>query len=172
MDSVLKALLIYFVLWMLIRVAGRRTLAELSTFDFILFLIIGGATQRALIGQDYSLINAFVVVTTLIVVNIVVGLAERDFRFLNKILKGVPTILVDDGHLLTHRMRRARVTTDEILERARSLHGLERLEQIKYAILEASGEISIIPRDKSAAARKKSKEDDLAAEFRNEISGR
>jgi uncharacterized membrane protein YcaP (DUF421 family) len=154
MDSVLKAVVIYVVLWLLIRVSGRRTLAELSTFDFILFLVIGGATQRALIGQDYSLTNAFVVITTLIVVDILVGLVERDFRFISKIIKGVPTILVDDGHLLTGRMRRARVSADEILERARVLHGLETLEQIKYAILEASGEISIIPRDKPARPRK------------------
>jgi uncharacterized membrane protein YcaP (DUF421 family) len=154
MDSVLKALVIYVVLWLLIRVSGRRTLAELSTFDFILFLVIGGATQRALIGQDYSLTNAFVVITTLIVVDILVGLLERDFRFISKIIKGVPTILVDDGHVLTGRMRRARVTADEIMERARSLHGLETLDQIKYAILEASGDISIIPRDKPARPRK------------------
>ena len=154
MDSVLKALLVYIVLWLLIRLSGRRTLAELSTFDFILFLIIGGATQRALIGQDYSLTNAFVVIATLIVVDILVGLVERDSRLFSKIIKGVPTILVDDGHLLTGRMRRARVTSDEILERARTLHGLEKLEQIKYAILEASGEISIIPRDQVAGPRK------------------
>jgi uncharacterized membrane protein YcaP (DUF421 family) len=155
MDSVLKALLIYAVLWLLIRISGRRTLAELSTFDLILFLIIGGATQRALIGQDYSLINAFVVITTLIVIDILVGLVERDFSLFGKIIKGVPTILVDDGHLLTGRMRRARVTADEIMERARSVHGLETLGQIKYAILEASGDISIIPRDQPAAPRNK-----------------
>jgi len=155
MDSVLKALLIYVVLWLLIRISGRRTLAELSTFDLILFLIIGGATQRALIGQDYSLINAFVVITTLIAIDILVGLVERDFSLFGKIIKGVPTILVDDGHLLTGRMRRARITADEIMERARSVHGLETLEQIKYAILEASGDISIIPRDKPAAPHKK-----------------
>jgi uncharacterized membrane protein YcaP (DUF421 family) len=155
MDSVFKALVVYVVLWLLIRLAGRRTLAELSTFDFILFLIIGGATQRALIGQDYSLTNAFVVVTTLIVTDILIGLAERDSKFISKIIKGLPTILVEDGQLLTGRMRRARVTTDEILERARALHGLETLDQIKYAILEASGDISIIPREKPARPGKK-----------------
>src|SRR4051812_32023831 len=98
MDSVLKAVVVYLVLWLLIRLSGRRTLAELSTFDFILFLVIGGATQRALIGQDYSLINAFVVITTLIVIDIVVGLVERDSSFFRKIVRGVPTILVDHGH--------------------------------------------------------------------------
>jgi uncharacterized membrane protein YcaP (DUF421 family) len=155
MDSVLKALVVYLVLWLLIRLAGRRTLAELSPFDFILFLVIGGATQRALVGQDYSLTNAFVIITTLIVIDILVGLMERDSSFFRKIVRGVPTILVDHGHLLTGRMRRARVTAEEILERARALHGLETLEQIKYAILEASGDISIIPSDKPARPRKK-----------------
>jgi uncharacterized membrane protein YcaP (DUF421 family) len=159
MDSVLRAIVVYFVLWLLIRIAGRRTLAEISTFDFILFLIIGGATQRALIGQDYSLINAFVVISTLIVIDILVGYADRNSSLVNKIITGVPTILVDDGHPLTNRMRWARVSTDEIVERGRLLHGLERLDQIKYAILEASGEISIIPREKPARTRKKAAKD-------------
>ena len=159
MDSVLRAIVVYFVLWLLIRLAGRRTLAEISTFDFILFLIIGGATQRALIGQDYSLINAFVVISTLIVIDILVGYADRSSSIVSKIITGVPTILVDDGHPLTNRMRWARVSTDEIMERGRLLHGLERLDQIKYAILEASGEISIIPRDKPARPRKKTAKD-------------
>jgi uncharacterized membrane protein YcaP (DUF421 family) len=157
MDSVLRALVVYVVLWLLIRVAGRRTLAEISTFDFILFLIIGGATQRALIGQDYSLVNAFVVISTLIVIDILVGFAGRGSSFVERIITGVPTILIDDGHPLTSRMRWARVTTDEIMERGRLLHGLERLDQIKYAILEASGEISIIPRDKPPTRARKKK---------------
>jgi uncharacterized membrane protein YcaP (DUF421 family) len=152
MDSVLKALLVYFVLFLLIRLSGRRTLAELSTFDFILFLIIGGATQRALVGQDYSLINAFIVVTTLIVTDIVVGLLEGKFPLLGKLVKGVPTILVDDGQVLTNRLRWSRVSLDDIMERARVMHGLESLDQIRYAILEASGKISIIPRDKPSPA--------------------
>ncbi len=145
MDSVLKALIVYAVLWALIRVSGRRALAEMSTFDFILFLIIGGATQRALIGQDYSLINAFVVVATFIVVDAVVGLLERRFPAFVKVEKGIPMILVENGRLLTNRLQWARVSRDQVLEAARSLHGLESLEQIKFAILEANGDISIIP---------------------------
>ena len=153
MDSVFKALGVYFVLFLLIRISGRRTLAELSTFDLILFLIIGGATQRALVGQDYSLINAFLVITTLIVTDIAVGLLEGRFPLFGRIVKGVPTILVDDGRVLTSRLRWSRVSLEDIMERARVMHGLESLDQIRYAILEASGKISIIPRDKSSPPR-------------------
>jgi uncharacterized membrane protein YcaP (DUF421 family) len=67
------------------------------------------------------------------------------------ILKGVPTIIVENGHVLSGRLRRARLTEDEILEAARRTHGLERMDEIKFAILEASGHISIIPRRKTAA---------------------
>jgi len=69
--------------------------------------------------------------------------------------KGVPTILVDDGEPLTSHMHRARISVEDIMERARVLHGLESLSQIKYAILEASGKISIIPREKPPRPRKK-----------------
>jgi uncharacterized membrane protein YcaP (DUF421 family) len=152
MDSVFKATIVYLVLWAIIRLSGRRTMAELSTFDFVLFLIIGGATQRALIGQDYSLINAFVVIATLFAIDIAVGLLERDFRPFAKIIKGVPTILVEHGRPLTGRMRWARVTKEEILEVARSTQGLESMDQIKFAILEAGGDISIVP-EKNAAQK-------------------
>jgi uncharacterized membrane protein YcaP (DUF421 family) len=147
MDSVIKALVVYLVLWLVIRSSGRRTLGQLTVFDFILFLIIGGAAQRALMGQDYSLTNAFLVIITFAVIDILLSFVERDVPSVAKILKGVPTIVVENGHVLSGRLRRARLTEDEVLEAARHSHGLERMDQIKFAILEASGRISIIPRE-------------------------
>lgn len=149
MDSVLKAVAIYVLLWVVIRISGRRTLAQMTAFDLILLLIIGGATQRALVGQDYSLTTAFIVVTTLVSLDVGMSLMEIGSRGMAKILKGIPTILVEHGHKLEGRMRRARVTEEEILEAARHDHGIERLDQIKFAVLEASGKISIIPEQKS-----------------------
>jgi uncharacterized membrane protein YcaP (DUF421 family) len=147
MDSVIKALVVYLVLWLVIRSSGRRTLGQLTVFDFILFLIIGGAAQRALMGQDYSLTNAFLVIITFVAIDILLSFVERDVPSVAKILKGVPTIVVENGHVLSGRLRRARLTEDEVLEAARHSHGLERMDQIKFAILEASGRISIIPRE-------------------------
>jgi uncharacterized membrane protein YcaP (DUF421 family) len=151
MDSVFKAVAIYLLLWVVIRVSGRRTLAQMTTFDLILLLIIGSATQRALIGQDYSLTTAFIVVTTLVSLNVGMSLMEVGSRRMAKLLKGTPTILVEHGHKLEGRMRRARVTEEEIREAARHDHGIERLEQIKFAVLEASGKISIIPAEQKTS---------------------
>jgi uncharacterized membrane protein YcaP (DUF421 family) len=151
MDSVIKSLVVYFVLWLIIRGSGRRTLGQLTVFDFILFLIVGGAAQRALMAQDYSLTHAFLVIATFVVVDIIVSFVERDVPSLAKVLKGVPTIVVENGRVLRGRLRRARLTEDEVLAAARHSCGLERMDEIKFAIFEASGEISIIPRQKIAA---------------------
>jgi uncharacterized membrane protein YcaP (DUF421 family) len=147
MDSVIKSLVVYFVLWLIVRSTGRRTLGQLTVFDFILFLIIGGAAQRALMAQDYSLTHAFLVIATFVIIDIGVSFVERDVPGIAKILKGVPTVVVENGHVLSGRLRRARIIEDDILEAARA-HGLERMDEIKFAILEASGGISIIPKDR------------------------
>lgn len=145
MDSVIKACVVYFVLWAIIRISGRRTLGEMTAFDFILFLIIGGSTQRAITGQDYSLTNALILVATFVAIEIALSLLELKSPLLRRILNSGPTLLVENGNALTHRMRRARVTEQNVLESARRRHGLERMDQIKFAILESTGEISIVP---------------------------
>jgi uncharacterized membrane protein YcaP (DUF421 family) len=151
MDSVIKSATVFLVLWLVIRASGRRTLGQLTVFDFILFLIIGGVAQRALTAQDYSLTHAFLIIATFVVIDVVVSLVERDMPPVASVLKGLPTIIVENGRVLSGRLRRARLTEDDVLQAARRLHGLETMNDIKFAIFEASGEISIIPRHDVAA---------------------
>ena len=146
MDSVIKSLVVYFILWLVVRSTGRRTLGQLTVFDFILFLIIGGAAQRALMAQDYSLTHAFLVIATFVLADVAVSLLQRDIPSLARLVKGVPTVVVEDGHVLRGRLRRARISEEDVLEAARLNCGLERMEEIKFAIFEASGRISIIPK--------------------------
>jgi len=153
MDSVLKAVVVFFVLWGIIRISGRRTLGEMTAFDFVLFLIIGGSTQRAITGEDYSMTNALLLVATFVILDIGLSMLDLKWPFMRRVLNATPTILVDNGHLLVNRMRRARLTQEHILEAARRLHGLERMDQIKFAILEASGDISIVPAIQQGTAK-------------------
>jgi uncharacterized membrane protein YcaP (DUF421 family) len=145
MDAVLRALAVYLVLLLLFRVAGRRTLAEITTFDFVLLLIIGEATQQALLGEDFSVTNAVVVIATLLFVDVMFSLAKSRSKKIEKVLDGVPTIVVDNGRCLTEQMNKARVDEDDVMEAARRLQGIERIDQIKYAVLEVNGGITIIP---------------------------
>ncbi len=151
MDAVLRAAAVYFILLIAVRLAGRRTLSELTTFDFILVLVISEAVQQGMVGDDYSLTTATVVVVTLVLIDVTLSFAKTRFRWLEKILEGVPTVLVENGHPLRERMKKARVSEDDIMESARELQGLERMEQIKFAVLEVGGKITVIPAEKGAA---------------------
>jgi uncharacterized membrane protein YcaP (DUF421 family) len=149
MDSVLRGAAIYLFLMVLFRVAGKRTLSDVTTFDFVLLLIVGEATQQALLGEDFSLTNAFLVILTLIGLDIAISLWQQRWPGLAKWLEGVPLVIVEHGQPLRERMRRARVSEDDILTAARERQGLARMDQIQYAVLERSGGISIIPKQES-----------------------
>ncbi|MBM3104084.1 DUF421 domain-containing protein [Pseudomonas sp. P66] len=144
MDSILRAAGMYVALMLLFRVAGRRSLGDLTTFDFVLLLIIGEATQQALLGDDFSFVNAMLVISTLIVLDVGLSLAKLNSKRLARLLDGHATLVVEHGRFLHHRMRRARLTEDDILESARDSQGIEKLEQIKFAIIERNGKISVI----------------------------
>ena len=147
MDSALRAAFIYFFLLIVFRIAGRRTLSEMTTFDFVLLLIIGEATEPVLLGDDPSIVHAALVIITLLFLNIAMSLIKERFKFMEKLMDGVPTIIVEHGRLMQERMNTARVSRDDVMEAARRMHGLERLEQIKYAIVEVSGGITIVPQE-------------------------
>ncbi|MBB2897058.1 DUF421 domain-containing protein [Pseudomonas sp. AS2.8] len=145
MESVLRAAAIYAFLLVLFRLTGRRALSEITTFDFVLLLVIGEATQQALLGDDFSVINAFVVIATLVLIDILLSLFKERSPRVGRFLDGVPLIVVEYGKPLTERLRKARLTEEDILEAARQSQGLERLEQIRFAVLEKNGQISVIP---------------------------
>jgi uncharacterized membrane protein YcaP (DUF421 family) len=145
MEPVIRALAIYVFLVVLFRVAGRRTLAQMTNFDFILLLIISEAAQNAMIGNDFSITNGMLVIATLIALDIFLSVYKHRRPWIECWLDGVPTVLVDHGRPLMNRLNETRVDEDDILTAARH-SGLERMDQIKYAVLEVSGGISIIPK--------------------------
>ena len=146
METVLRAGAIYFVLLVVLRVSGKRSLAQITTFDFVLLLIIGEATQQALIGDDFSITTGLLLVLTIVGIDTALSLIQLRSPVLDRWLDGTPVIILEDGRLLRERMRKSRVDESEILMAARERHGLQRLDEIKHAVLERSGGISIIPK--------------------------
>lgn len=146
MDAVLRAVALYLFLFLVLRLAGRRTVAELTPFDLVLLLIISESTQQALLGNDFSVVNAFLLISTLIVLDIGLSLVKRHFPRATPYLDGLPMVIVENGRALQERMRLARVDVSDVLQSARESQGLETLEQIKYAVLEVNGHISIVPK--------------------------
>ena len=147
MDAVFRAIAVYLFVWMLLRLSGRRTMSETTTFDFVLLLILAETTQQALLGDDFSVTNSFLLITTLVGMDVLMSFVKRQYPRFDRIMDGEPLLLVDNGRPLRERMHRARVDEEDILEAARHHRGLERMDQIKYAVLEQSGGISIIPNE-------------------------
>jgi uncharacterized membrane protein YcaP (DUF421 family) len=147
LESVVHAAVIYLYVMFVFRLAGKRTLAQATSFDLALLLIISEATQNVLIGEDRSLTGAILVIGTIVGLDVAFTMLKWHAPRVERFLDGVPTILLEHGRPIEARLRRERVDANDILAAARQAHGLERLEQIKYAILEPSGQISIIPRE-------------------------
>ncbi|MDG9704800.1 DUF421 domain-containing protein [Streptomyces sp. DH37] len=146
MDTVLRALVIYLVLMLLMRAAGKRTLANVTTFDLVLLLVISEATQQALLGDDFSLTTAALVITTLIGADRLADYLGFRFPAFDRITDSVPVVVLENGRVLRHRTDRLHITESDILQAARQSQGLERLDQIAYAVLEKSGGITVVPR--------------------------
>lgn len=145
MDTILRAISVYVALLVLFRIAGRKTLANMTTFDFVLTLIVSEAIQQALIDDDQSQTGALLLVVTLIGLDVALSLLKRRSRLLARLTESVPLLLVEDGVVNEKRCQKERVDVEDILGAAREHHGLERLEQVKHAILEKNGSISIVP---------------------------
>lgn len=147
MESIARALAVYFFLLILIRVTGKRSIAQITTFDFVLLLIVAETTQQALLGDDFSLTNCFLLLVALFGTEHLLSLLSRRFHFVRRWVDSVPLILAKEGECLEEPMRRSGVSRDDILESAREKHGIMELSKIQYAILERNGVISIIPRE-------------------------
>lgn len=145
MHAVLRSVAVYLFVLVVFRISGKRSLSQMTTFDFILLLIIGEATQQALLGNDFSVINACVVIATLMTLDILFSWMERRLPPFGRAVESLPVVVVENGKLLRERAEHEGVTLSEILAAGRERHGLERLEQFKYAILERHGGISVIP---------------------------
>jgi uncharacterized membrane protein YcaP (DUF421 family) len=144
-GAILRALFMYLFLLVLFSIGGKRMMGEMDTFDIVTLLVISEATQNALIGENLSITYGSLVVLTLVACSVFMAWVKVRKPRLEVVLQGGPLILVEHGRLLRERMRQSLVDEQDILYSARKEHGLERLDQIKYAILETTGYISIIP---------------------------
>lgn len=145
MNPVLRGVAIYLFILLLLRIMGKRSLSESTTFDLALLLIISEVTQQALIGHDYSLTGSFILIVTLMGTDLIFNLLKDNFNLFAQVTEGLPLVIVYEGRPLLKRMKKAKVDESDVLEAGRRAFGLEKMEDIKYAILEKSGDITIVP---------------------------
>ena len=144
MDAVIRGLAIYFTLLVIIRLSGRRTLAQMTPFDLVIVLVISETTQQAMLGDDFSITNAIILILTLFTTDIALSYVKRWWPRTAHVIDGVPTVLVVDGRYDERALRGCRLDKEDVMEAARNQEGIERVSDIKFAILEVSGNISVI----------------------------
>ena len=145
MDTILRSMAMYVLIVVTLRITGKRSLNQITTFDFVLLLILSESTQQVLVGNDYSFTNAGLAILTLVFLDLIMTILKDRSPKLDLILGGTPLVVVANGQPVLETMRKERVDISDILEEARRQQGLERLDQIKWAVLERGGAISIIP---------------------------
>jgi uncharacterized membrane protein YcaP (DUF421 family) len=146
MEIVYRAVIIFLFLWIITRVVGRSTIGELSTFQLILFVTMGDMVQQAVMQQDFSLIGGILAISVFASLTIAISWVALRWPRLRWLTHGVPVLIVKDGVPIDHAMRRERLTLDDLQAAARQ-QGFERLGDIRLAILEANGAISLFAQD-------------------------
>jgi uncharacterized membrane protein YcaP (DUF421 family) len=152
-ELVIRSVGIYFVLLLGLRVFGKREVGQFTLFDLVFVLLVANAVQPAMTGPDASLLGGVIIVLSLLSANWLVGRLD-DIPALHRLLTPPPTVLFKDGKPLEWQMRREGITLDEI-EMAMREHGLEKLAEVKLAVLEPDGSISIIGKDEKVQQRRR-----------------
>jgi uncharacterized membrane protein YcaP (DUF421 family) len=145
MDLVLRTAAVFFFIYFMTRIIGRRELGSLEPFDLILLVVIGDLVQQGVTQDDYSVTGAFIVISTIALLTVAVSYVHFRIRPLRRVMEGDPVVLIENGRPIERNLRRERLTLEELAESAR-LNSVESIEDVRLAVLETNGEISVIPR--------------------------
>jgi uncharacterized membrane protein YcaP (DUF421 family) len=144
-DLVVRSVVIFFFVFVLTRSLGRRELSSMEPFDVILLVVMGDLVQQGITQNDDSVTGTLIVLSTIGLLTVGVSYANFRVRALRPILEGKPLVLVENGHVIQRHLSRERITIDDLNAQAR-IQNLESLEDVRWAVLETSGQISFIPK--------------------------
>ncbi len=145
LDIVLRSAVIYIVVIVGLRLLGKKHVAQLTIVDLVLILLISNAVQNAMVGDDTSLIGGVIAAVTLLAVNAVLTYVLYRYRPADMLLEGTPTLLVHNGDALRAHLAQEKITEEE-LERVIREHGIGSIREVKSAVMEVDGSISVVPR--------------------------
>jgi uncharacterized membrane protein YcaP (DUF421 family) len=143
-EVALRTVVVYWVLLLLLRVAGKRELGQMTPFDLVVLLVIANAVQNAMVGSNTSLTAGLLAAAVLVLMNGIVDRLELRIPWLQKQIVGTPTLLVHDGKLVPEHLRREGIDEAELFQALRE-HGVSELAHVKLAVLEVDGTISVVP---------------------------
>lgn len=147
-EKILRSLIVYFFLLVMFRLLGKREVAQMTVFDLVVLLILSNVLQNAMIGPDNSVTGGLIGAATILAINWAVGRAAFSSRWFEKAIEGVPTLLVHSGEMVLPNLRRTNISREELLSNLRS-QGIFDLEEVRAAVLEPSGKLSVLKKEAS-----------------------
>src|SRR5690349_15477730 len=144
-EFLVRGVVVYLFLMALLRLTGKRQVGQLAPFDLVLLLVLSNAVQNSMNGGDNSITGGIILATTLVAINGLVGFLTFRSKRLERFIEGRPEILIHGGHVDHKAMRRARMTMHE-LESALRTEGMCGPQEVRFALLENNGHITVIPK--------------------------
>jgi uncharacterized membrane protein YcaP (DUF421 family) len=142
----LRSVAVYAFLTVSLRLAGRRELAQMTTFDLVLLLVLANAVQNSINAGDNSLGSGLICASTLLAVNFAVGEATYRWRWFERLVQGRPRPLVRNGKIIVRNMKKERITLEELRSALRK-QNIDGVSQCKQAVLESDGTLTAVRND-------------------------
>lgn len=148
METVFRISIIYLVILVGLRVLGKRELSQLTPQELVTLMLIPEIVAQSMIGEDFSVTNGVIGVSTIFSLVFLTSLLKQRSQRMERIIEGKPSLLVQRGKFIDDTLNKERISPDEVFAEMHK-SGLEHLDQVKWAILETDGKISIVPEDSS-----------------------
>jgi uncharacterized membrane protein YcaP (DUF421 family) len=152
MEIVIRASVMFGLVYVLLRLMGKRELGQMAPFELVSLIVTGDLIQQGVTHQDFSLTGAMLAIFTFAAWSFVLGLVSHRSPKARRLLESRPVVLVRDGRLLPGNLDEERIDTDELAIEMR-LAGISGLHQIAWAILEPEGKISFIRRESADSGK-------------------
>lgn len=148
LDIIFRSVAVYFFMIIALRIFGKKELSQLNTTDVILILLISNSVQNAMVGPDTTLWGGLAAATVLFALNFLLKKLMHSSKSFGELLQDKPQILIHEGRLDFRQLSKLDISDDELKEAMRE-HGVENFSEVKLAMLEPDGNISIISGDRS-----------------------
>jgi uncharacterized membrane protein YcaP (DUF421 family) len=145
-EVALRTAIVYLFLIVALRVSGKREVGQMSVLELVVILVISDAVQNSMVGDNTTLWGGLIAVTTLLALDFGLKALARRSKGVREAIEGEPRLIVRDGRLLMRALKEEGLEVDEVRAAIRS-HGLASVEDVKFAVLETDGAISVVPRD-------------------------
>ena len=159
LEKIVRAAAVYVFLLVAFRLTGKRQLGQMSSFDLVVLLMISNVVQNAMIGNDNSVTGGFVGAATVLILNYGVARLVVSRKSFERLIEGAPTLLIHNGKVMERNLRRELLTRDELMAALRR-QGILSMEEVHVALLEETGAITAVKRERSAVSNQRSASSD------------